>query len=164
MRANKTEDEEASTMICTYPKGRKKPEYPILYNTEIMTGFEYALGGLMIAQGFITKGENIIKAVRARYDGEKRNPWSEIECGSNYARSMASYALLPIYSGFTFDMTKKYIGFDPIIKGDCRYFWSVGETCGEVVFEGKIQEVSVFENRFYLLLLVCEKENWLNRL
>ena len=31
---------------------------------------------------------------------------------------MASYALLPILSGFTFDMTRKHIGFDPRISTD----------------------------------------------
>jgi len=29
-----------------------------------------------------------------------RNPWNEYECGSYYARAMASYALLPALSGF----------------------------------------------------------------
>jgi hypothetical protein len=67
---------------------------PILYSTETNTGFEYAFGGLLLAQGFIREGESVVKAIRDRYDGEKRNPWSEIECGHNYARSMASWNCL----------------------------------------------------------------------
>ena len=136
-------NDEAGTIICSYPEHKNMPAIPILYSTETMTGFEYALGGLMLSQGFVTEGENIIKAVRDRYDGEKRNPWSEIECGHNYARSMASYALLLIYSGFTFDMTKKHIGFDPIKKGDGNYFWSVGSSYGNMQYAGDKRALSV---------------------
>lgn len=68
--------------------------------------------------------------MRDRYDGEKRNSWNEIECGNNYARSMASFALMLHYSGFSFDMTKGYIGFDPINHG--QYLWSIGATWGNV--------------------------------
>ena len=136
-------NDEAGTIICSYPNPKKTPTIPILYSTETMTGFEYALGGLMLSQGFIAEGEDIIKAVRDRYDGEKRNPWSEIECGHNYARSMASYALLLIYSGFSFDMVKKHIGFHPIKQGDGNYFWSVGNSYGTMQFTGTKQTLFV---------------------
>lgn len=108
-----------------------------------MTGFEYALAGLMAATGYIKEGETMVRAIRDRYDGEKRNPWNEIECGHNYARTMASYALMPIYSGFSFDMTQKYIGFAPIVKGDGQYVWSVGNTWGTVRFAGKLCVLTV---------------------
>ena len=143
-------NDEAGTIICSFPEHKKTPAIPILYSTETMTGFEYALAGLMLSQGFVTEGENIIKAVRDRYDGEKRNPWSEIECGHNYARSMASYALLLIYSGFSFDMTKNHIGFKPIKKGDGNYFWSVANSYGNVQFKGEKQTLSVIGNEIAL--------------
>ena len=127
-------NEEAGTLICTYPEGAKVPAIPVPYCEETMTGFEYALAGLMISEGLVDKGENMIKAVRDRYDGAKRNPWNEIECGSNYARSMASYALMPIYSGFSFDMTKNHIGFTPIHPSG-RYLFSVAESWGTVSFD-----------------------------
>lgn len=125
-------DDESGTIICSYPEGVNVPAIPIPYVEECMTGFEYALAGLMIANGFIDEGETIVKAVRDRYDGEKRNPWNEIECGSNYARSMASYALLPICSGFEFDMSEGHIGFSPITSAAGQYFWSVCDTWGTV--------------------------------
>lgn len=109
-------NDESATVMCTYPEGAYKPIIPIPYCEEAMTGFEYALGALFIKEGLVDKGETIVRSVRDRYDGEKRNPWCEIECGCNYARSMASFALLPIYSGFTCDMTRGYIGFSPIDK------------------------------------------------
>ena len=143
-------NDEAGTIICSYPSHKTTPAIPILYGTETMTGFEYALGGLMLSQGMIAEGETVIKAVRDRYDGEKRNPWSEIECGHNYARSMASYALLLIYSGFSFDMTKQYIGFNPIKKGDGDYFWSVGNSYGNMQYKGDKQALSVMGDELAL--------------
>ena len=143
-------NDEAGTIICSFPEHKKTPAIPILYLTETMTGFEYALAGLMLSQGFVTEGENIIKAVRDRYDGDKRNPWSELECGHNYARSMASYALLLIYSGFSFDMTKNHIGFKPIKKGDGNYFWSVANSYGNMQFKGEKQTLSVVGNEITL--------------
>lgn len=142
-------NDEAGTIICSYPEGAKLPAIPIPYCEETMTGLEYALAGLMISHGYIAEGENIVKAVRDRYDGEKRNPWNEIECGSNYARSMASYALMPIYSGFSFDMTKKHIGFAPI-QNNGKYLFSACESWGSVEFyEGRC-DISILGNALTL--------------
>ena len=138
-------NDEGGTLICAYPAHKNRPETPILYNSETMTGFEYALGGLMLAEGFTAEGETLLKAVRARYNGEHRNPFSEIECGNHYARSMASYALMAIYSGFSFDMTENYIGFQPIIGGDGQYLWSVATAYGTMKFQGDKAIFSVFE-------------------
>lgn len=135
-------NDEQGTVICSYPDGVQTPAIPIPYCEETMTGFEYALAGLMISEGYVVEGERMIRAIRDRYDGEKRNPWNEIECGSNYARSMASYALLPIYSGFTFDMTRKHIGFAPIF-GVGKYLFSVGESWGTVELDGKSCRLTV---------------------
>ena len=110
-----------------------------------MTGFEYALAGLLISQGYIDEGERMVKAIRDRYDGEKRNPWNEIECGSNYARSMASYALMPIYSGFSFDMTQKHIGFAPIYEQG-SYLFSVCESWGTVEFDSTKYRLTMLGN------------------
>ncbi len=127
-------NDESGTIICEYPQGKNKPCIPIPYCEETMTGFEYALAGLLLSEGFIDESETLVNAIRERYDGEKRNPWNEIECGSNYARSMAAYALLPIYSGFSFDLSKKYIGFAPIVKGNANFLWSVGTSWGTIRF------------------------------
>ena len=126
-------NDEGGTVICDYPDGAEKPVIPIPYCEECMTGFEYAFAGLLISEGFVEEGLQAVYAIRDRYDGEKRNPWNEIECGNNYARAMASYALLPIFSGFTFDLSKKHIGFAPIVKGDFRAFWSLGTGWGNFI-------------------------------
>ena len=123
--------DEAGAIICEFPQGKNNPMLPILYVGECMTGFEYAFAGLLISEGFIDEGLKLIKAIRHRYDGEKRNPYNEIECGSNYARSMASFALLPIFLGFEFDAPHKHIGFNPILKNDFKSFWATGKAWGD---------------------------------
>ncbi|REE70542.1 uncharacterized protein (DUF608 family) [Paenibacillus taihuensis] len=106
-------NDEGGLVICTWPEGASKPAIPLTYNSETMTGFEYQAASHMIQEGFLEEGLRIVEAIRDRYDGEKRNPWNEIECGSNYARSMASYSLLQAFSGFEYDMVQGMIGFHP---------------------------------------------------
>lgn len=128
-------NDEAGAVICEWPVGRKKPIIPVPYAEETMSGFEYAVASLMIQEGLVDEALEIVKAIRDRYDGEKRNPWNEIECGSNYVRSMSSYALLLAYSGFKIDMVKGEIEFNPskIQNGEFKCFWSAGTGWG--VFE-----------------------------
>ncbi len=145
-------NDEGGTLICTYPAGTRQPAIPVPYCEETMTGFEYALAGLMIAEGMVTEGEQLIKAVRDRYDGEKRNPWNEIECGSNYARSMASYAFMPLYSGFSFDMTEKQIGFAPL-NGQGRFLFSIADSWGTVNIDEKSCTLTIEGNPLTLAAL-----------
>ena len=124
---------ESGTVICDYPEGVRKPVVPVPYSEECMTGFEYQAAIHMISVGMTENGLELIRAIRDRYDGDKRNPWNEIECGSNYARSMASYACIPVFSGFTFDMPRGIIGFNPILEnGEFRSIWSVDSGYGTV--------------------------------
>ena len=134
-------NDESGTVICDYPEGAEKPETPIPYCQETMTGFEYAFAGLLFARGRADDGVKVVEAVRDRFDGEKRNPWNEFECGSNYARSMASYALIPILSGFEFDMPNKYIGFNPYEKKDFKCIWSIDGGWG--VFEIEADKINI---------------------
>lgn len=130
-------DDEGGTMMFTWPKGRRKPIIPIPYAEETMHGFEYQAASHLILNGRVDEGVAMVKAVRDRYDGERRNPWNEIECGSNYARSMASYALLNAFSGFRFDQVKGEIGFNPVrlVRGRFRCFWSLEGAWGEFCCE-----------------------------
>ncbi|MBQ5749275.1 MAG: hypothetical protein IIV87_03875, partial [Oscillospiraceae bacterium] len=124
-------NDEAGAVMCDYPEGAEKPIIPIPYCEECMTGFEYSFAGLLISEGFIDEGLQVVRAIRDRYDGEKRNPYNEIECGSNYARAMASFALLPIFSGFQFDLPNKHIGFAPLVDGDFKCMWNLGCAWGD---------------------------------
>jgi hypothetical protein len=124
-------DKEGGIVICDWPQDRYKPIVPVPYSEETMNGFEYQAAIHMIQEGMVSEGLEIVKSIRDRYDGYKRNPWNEFECGSNYARSMASYGLLLSLSGFTFDMVNKVIGFNPVINSDkFKCFWAVGNAWG----------------------------------
>jgi uncharacterized protein (DUF608 family) len=125
-------NDEAGLVMCEWPPHVRKPMIPVPYSQEVMTGFEYAAASLMVQSGLVEEGLQIVHAIRDRYDGEKRNPWNEIECGSNYARTMASYALLLAFSGFSFDLPHKKIGFNPHNPGKERFqvFWSLGSGWG----------------------------------
>jgi len=125
-------NDEAGLVICSWPGERRKPFIPVPYASEVMTGMEYQAACHMIQEGLVDEGLSIVQAIRGRYDGEKRNPWSEIECGSNYARSMASYSLLNALSGFEFDLVKGLIGFHPVRYEDGRFrtLWSLGSGWG----------------------------------
>ena len=116
-----------------------------------MHGFEYALAGLLIGEGLLEEGLAVVRAVRERYRGYNRNPWNEIECGSNYARSMASFALLPIFSGFSFDLPRGRIGFDPIVrKEDFSCLWSVGTAWGRVCVKKQQTVIEIYDGSLSL--------------
>ena len=138
-------NDEGGLVICAWPEGSQKPVIPAPYSQETMNGFEYAAAIHMIMTGMVDEGMECVSAVRRRYDGERRNPWNEFECGSNYARSMASYALLNAFSGFEFDMTKGMVGFNPLRAADgfFRCFWSLDSGWGEFVLTPNTAEVIV---------------------
>lgn len=125
-------NDEAGAVMCAYPENVEKPKIPVPYCEETMTGFEYAFAGLLCSEGRIEDGLRVVRAIRNRFDGMKRNPWNEFECGSNYARAMASYALIPILSGFEFDMPNKHIGFKPYTDKEFKCIWSVGGAWGNI--------------------------------
>ena len=128
-------DDEKGVTIAAWENAADKPKIPIPYAEETMTGFEYAVACNMLMHGMEKEALEIVRSVRARYDGYKRNPWSEIECGASYARAMASYSFLLAYSGFTYDLAEGYIGFDPVhFEEGYSTFWSVGEAFGKFTF------------------------------
>lgn len=146
-------NDEAGLQICSWPGHVKRPRIPLPYAQEDQGGYSYAAAIHMIQAGLVEEGLTIIKAIRDRYDGYKRNPWNEIECGSNYARSMASYSLLNAFSGFQFDLVEGYIGFSPIFHTDninFRCFWALDGVWGEVVYELETVELRVIEGELKL--------------
>lgn len=149
--------DEAGTVMCDYPQGVYKPTIPIPYCEECMSGFEYALGGLMLAEGLEEEGMTLLRALHARCDGENRNPFGEIECGNNYARAMASWAVIPILSGYEFDLSRGHIGFRPRVKGGMTAFWSCAAAWGTVSVDDCGMTLRLNEGALKLSSFGCDR-------
>ncbi len=148
-------NDEAGTVICEWPEYVRKPIVPVPYAEETMHGFEYQAATHLIARGFEKEGLEMVKAVRDRYDGYRRNPWNEMECGSNYARSMASFALMLIYSGIRYNMPDRKMGFKPY-KGEGAFFWSLEGAWGTVKAEKNALHLTVIEGELTIRTLVTD--------
>ena len=96
---------ESAMVICDYGKA-ERPRIPFPYYAEVMTGFEYSTAAHMLYAGLIREGIECIADIRARYDGLKRNPWDEAECGHHYARAMAAWSGVLALSGFRYHAPK----------------------------------------------------------
>ena len=116
---------EGGLLMAAWPKGRLEVPFP--YFPESMTGFEYCAAVGMLYEGMTEDGLKCIKAIRNRFDGSKRNPFSEPECGHHYARSMASWAAVLALSDFHYSGVSKQISFT---SRPGNYFWSNGYAWG----------------------------------
>lgn len=122
--------DEKGLLVCTWPKGGR-PKFPFFYSDEVWPGTEYHVASQLIFEGYVKEGLTIVKALRDRYDGIRRNPWDEEECGHHYVRSMSSWGLLIALSGFKFDLVNNEISFAPVIfQDDFQTFWSTGKAWG----------------------------------
>lgn len=146
--------EEPGLLLCSWPRGGK-PTLPFVYSDEVWTGIEYQVATHLIAEGLVKEGLQIVKAVRSRYDGLVRNPWNEYECGSYYARAMASYALLGTLSGFRYSAVDKTLHFAPALKQDpMKVFFSTAGAFGSITLEKNHLVIAVTEGRLPLRRVV----------
>ncbi len=124
-------NDETALLMASYPRGRR-PERPFPYFGEVMTGFEYTAAVGMLYEGLTREGLQCIRDIRARYDGRKRNPFDEAECGHHYARAMTSWAAALALTGFQYDAAAQSLEFAAASE-PVRWFWSNGDAWG--VFE-----------------------------
>lgn len=94
--------DETAVLMATYPRG-ERPAQPFPYYNEVMTGFEHTLAAHLIYEGMVKEGVALVGYIRERYDGCKRSPFDEAECGHHYARAMAAWAEVLAFSGFHYD-------------------------------------------------------------
>ncbi len=121
---------EASVVICDYGKA-ERPHIPFPYFAETMTGFEYTAAVLMMNWGMVEEGLECVRNIRLRYDGEKRNPWDEAECGHHYARAMSAWSAVIALSGFSYDGAGASLVAAPLVaKDNFHCFWSTGTGWG----------------------------------
>ncbi len=117
--------DESALLMAAYPG--KRPEKPFPYFTEVMTGFEYTAAIGMLQEGQTENGLKCIRNIRERYDGKKRSPFNEAECGHHYSRSMIAWAGVLVASNFQYSAVEKSMSFT---SQPGSYFWSNGYAWG----------------------------------
>jgi uncharacterized protein (DUF608 family) len=122
--------DESALLMAHYPYSR--PVNPFPYFTEVMTGFEYTAAIGMLYEGLEEDGLKCIRNIRDRYDGMKRNPFDEAECGHHYGRAMASWSAILALTGFHYSAVERSMSFHPV---EGKYFWSNGYQYGTVRIE-----------------------------
>jgi len=130
---------EGGLLLCSWPKGDELT-LPFVYSNEVWTGIEYQVASHLMGMGEVEKGLEIVREVRKRYDGKKRNPFNEYECGHWYARAMASYGLLQGMTGVRYDAVDQKL-YDDSQVGDFKSFLSTEYGFGTV--EMKTGEVDL---------------------
>ncbi len=147
--------DEAALLMAAYPGSR--PINPFPYFTEVMTGFEYTAAVGMLYEGQTDNGIQCIQNIRDRYDGRKRSPFNEAECGHHYGRAMASWSAVLALTGFHYSGIEKEIKFDNI---NGNYFWSNGYAYGTIdlkdVETGKQIKLYVLNGSLQLSTIVIE--------
>ena len=145
---------EAGLIMASWPKGRLEVPFP--YFAEVMTGFEYCAAVGMKYEGMDKDAIKCIRSIRERFDGAKRNPFSEPECGHHYARSMASWAAVLAWSGFHYSGIEQSMS---LTGTPGRYFWSNGYAWGTCQISDNAATVEVIKGNLKLKTLkIGEKE------
>jgi len=117
--------DESGLLMASWPRGRL--QYPFPYFSESMTGFEYTAACNMIYENQTEEGLKCVQSIRDRFDGLKRNPFSEPECGHHYGRSMTSWTTLLAWSGFHYSAVTRTMEFG---EKTGEFFWSNGYAWG----------------------------------
>jgi hypothetical protein len=123
-------NDEPAILICDYGKGTR-PRIPFPYYAEAWTGIEYLVAAQFIYGGMLREGLDTIEDVRRRFDGERRNPWDEPECGHHYARAMSAWSSVVALSGFEYHAGDKILTLSPRLQTPHFVsFWSNGVSWG----------------------------------
>jgi uncharacterized protein (DUF608 family) len=112
---------EGGLIACTWPRGgsdvlRRGNQRFAGYLNECQNGYEYACSSLMMWHGMPYHSlAHTWFLHHRRYDGATRNPWCEIEWGTHYSRSMASYGVFTAICGFEYHGPRRHLAFSPRI-------------------------------------------------
>ena len=141
---------EACLLMASWPKGRLEVPFP--YFPEAMTGFEYCAATGMLYEGMEEEALKCIGAIRERFDGARRNPFDEPECGHHYARSMASWSAVIALSGFHYSGISRSL---EITAKPGKWFWSNGSAWGTVTVSDGKAVIKVSEGNLEIDNCVC---------
>jgi non-lysosomal glucosylceramidase len=123
-------NDEAAVLICDYGKVTR-PRIPFPYYAEAWTGIEYLYATQLLHAGMVREGVQCFENVRKRFDGERRNPWDEPECGHHYARAMSAWSGIVALSGFRYLGPDKGVIAAPKVRpANFTSFWSTATGWG----------------------------------
>ena len=123
--------DERGLINCSFPRGNR-PDRPFPYCYEVWTGLEYSCAVGLAVDGDLESAGAVVHDVRARHDGQSRNPFNETECGNHYVRSMASFGLLHAWSGAVVDAVSDTL---TVAVRPGRWPVVVGDRVGQVIIE-----------------------------
>ncbi len=147
-------NQEAAVVVCDYGKA-ERPRIPFPYFAEAWTGLEYTVAALMMSWGMVAQGVEIVESTRLRFDGEKRNPWDEAECGHHYARAMSSWSTVLALSGFRYDgVSQAVIAVPPGAHDQFHCLWATGTGWGSFSLQRQGSR-TVFELKVLAGTLSC---------
>ncbi len=98
--------EETGLLMCSWPHGGR-PEIPTRYCDEVWTGIEYQVAAHCLLEGLHAESHAILDGLWGRYDGRRRNPYNEIECGDHYVRALSGWSVLDARTAFGWDATTR---------------------------------------------------------
>lgn len=145
--------DEQAVLMATFPHG-DRPKRPFPYYNEVMTGFEHTLAAHLIYEGMQEEGVEVIKNIRDRYDGKKRSPYNEAECGHHYARAMAAWAHVLACTGFHYDGTTQTLSLS--LQSDPTVFtFGNGWGCWHTVTDETGETLAIIECHEGALPIKC---------
>ena len=141
--------DDGGLLLCTWPKGGQIA-IPFIYTNEVWTGIEYQVASHLMIEGMVDEGLEIVRVCRDRYDGVRRNPFNEYECGHWYARALSSYGLIQGLTGVRYDAVDKALYINSQVGDDFRSFFccqtgfgTVGLKKGKPVIEMKTGDIDI---------------------
>ena len=138
--------------MASYPRGNR-PARPFPYFNEVMTGFEYTAAANMIYAGLRDEAVQVVSDIRARYDGAKRSPFDEAECGHHYARAMASFGLIMAWSGQQYNALTGELIFKAMTPHS-KIFWATGHAWGTLEYQLNRYVLTVYAGVLHLSRLI----------
>lgn len=123
--------DDGGLLLCTWPHGNAL-SIPFIYSNEVWTGIEYQVASHLMLEGYVEEGLDIVRTCRERYDGTRRNPFNEYECGHWYGRALSSYGLIQGLTGVRYDAVDKILHIDSKVGDNFKSFLSTATGFGTV--------------------------------
>ncbi|MEV0618219.1 GH116 family glycosyl-hydrolase [Nonomuraea sp. NPDC050404] len=106
------DEDDTGLLMCTWPSGGR-PAVPTRYCDEVWTGTEYQVAAHCLWEGLEEEAWMILHGLWRRYDGTRRNPYNQVECGDHYVRAMAGWSVLDALTGASYDATSRRLSLAP---------------------------------------------------